>query len=340
MVPLVARARPRLARLIRRAPSHRRSMSTVTPLQRALSFSPSRTLERSATVAFPRQDVYSVVAGVEHYAEFLPWCTHVAVDEASRRVFNDSGDVSFEADLRFQHDKIPGPQTIRHKVMARPGEMVVSKAVSDSPLFTHLSYKWHFEDASPAGAADAASAAGAAGARGGRGGARADVVDGGRDRDDADREDREDRVAGSNSAGEHMRPGATAAAATATATTASAAAATIGAATATAAHRDSHGAPAAADRGSESRGSHSPPHDIANDSDAAQHVQHVQQLTTVRLRLEFDLRSAMHAIAFDVASDVVVERVFSAFIGRIQQQSTQQRIQQQRTQEGANKSTR
>ena len=65
------------------------------------------------------------MAGVEEYAEFLPWCVGARVDESSRRMF-DNGDRMFEADLMFDHDQM-GNHVIRHRVMMKPNEMIAKE---------------------------------------------------------------------------------------------------------------------------------------------------------------------------------------------------------------------
>lgn len=40
-------------------------------------------IRRSALVGFPASQVYAVIADVESYPQFLPWCTHARIDERS-----------------------------------------------------------------------------------------------------------------------------------------------------------------------------------------------------------------------------------------------------------------
>ncbi len=42
---------------------------------------PMKDIRRSALVAFPAPRVYGVIADVESYPLFLPWCTHARIDE-------------------------------------------------------------------------------------------------------------------------------------------------------------------------------------------------------------------------------------------------------------------
>lgn len=107
--------------------------------------SQKRSVQKAVVLPNARGLVYPVVSEVEHYPQFLPWCTDVSIVEETRQHF-ENGDHAFEADIQFEHDKI-GRETIRHQLMMRPNEMIISRA-HGSRLFKSLCYKWHMEEQS------------------------------------------------------------------------------------------------------------------------------------------------------------------------------------------------
>ena len=100
-----------------------------------------QTLERSKQLPYTCDQVYAVVADVEAYKQFLPFCTSSSID--LRR-----GPDSFDATLSLGFLAFSETYTSR-VTLQRP--VIVSAIAADTSLFSHLSMQWRFSDGQPPG---------------------------------------------------------------------------------------------------------------------------------------------------------------------------------------------
>ncbi|KAK4536313.1 hypothetical protein CDCA_CDCA08G2338 [Cyanidium caldarium] len=95
----------------------------------------SRSFREHRLLPFAAQELYHVVADVDRYCEFVPWCT-------SSRVVQRHGERLMEAELgvgfRWFHERYLS------LVRLNPGHSVKATA-SKSQLFEHLVNEWHFQ---------------------------------------------------------------------------------------------------------------------------------------------------------------------------------------------------
>jgi ribosome-associated toxin RatA of RatAB toxin-antitoxin module len=98
-----------------------------------------RDVRRSALLPYPAQQVYGLVADVERYPEFLPWCTEARILSANAdEVTVTLGLASGLARARF---------TTRNRL--EPGRALTMRLV-DGP-FDHLEGRWDFTPVADAG---------------------------------------------------------------------------------------------------------------------------------------------------------------------------------------------
>jgi ribosome-associated toxin RatA of RatAB toxin-antitoxin module len=98
-----------------------------------------RDVRRSALLPYPAQQVYGLVADVERYPEFLPWCTEARILSANGdEVTVTLGLASGLARARF---------TTRNRL--EPGRALTMSLV-DGP-FDHLEGRWDFTPVADAG---------------------------------------------------------------------------------------------------------------------------------------------------------------------------------------------
>jgi ribosome-associated toxin RatA of RatAB toxin-antitoxin module len=103
-------------------------------------------IARSALVPYSPEDMFDMVAAVEHYPAFLPWC-------ASARVLQQHGDgLDAVIDLRFMGVEQQFATRNRHK---RPSRIEIH--LLDGP-FERLHGEWRFEALSAAGESAVATA--------------------------------------------------------------------------------------------------------------------------------------------------------------------------------------
>ncbi|KAK4530138.1 hypothetical protein CCYA_CCYA03G0995 [Cyanidiococcus yangmingshanensis] len=118
----------------RRANSDPLADTTMEPATRATL---SRSFEESKLVPFTTHELYSVVADVERYQEFVPWCT-------GSRVVRRFGERLLEAELKV------GFQLFHEEyislVRLEPGRAVRATATT-SRLFENLVNEWRFRPA-------------------------------------------------------------------------------------------------------------------------------------------------------------------------------------------------
>jgi ribosome-associated toxin RatA of RatAB toxin-antitoxin module len=104
------------------------------PRDRSTQTALSRSFSESKLVPFSAHELYSVVADVERYHEFVPWCT-------SSRVIQRYGERLLEAELKV------GFQLFHEKyislVRLEPDRAVRATATT-SQLFEHLVNEWRF----------------------------------------------------------------------------------------------------------------------------------------------------------------------------------------------------
>lgn len=91
------------------------------------------TVNRSAIVPYDPPDMYALVADIERYHEFLPWCT-------GSRVLEREGDEVL-AELRVGYGKVS--TSFRTRNRNRPGERIEMRLAS-GPFHT-LEGSWTFE---------------------------------------------------------------------------------------------------------------------------------------------------------------------------------------------------
>eukprot|EP00891_Asterochloris_glomerata_P001313 jgi/Astpho2/1313/Aster-06185 len=85
-------------------------------------------------IGYSPQQLYSVVAAVEHYREFVPWCQ-------KSELIKKEEDKYLEAVLEVGFKLFVERYT--SQVFLKPGHQVISK-VYDSTLFDHLDSTWDF----------------------------------------------------------------------------------------------------------------------------------------------------------------------------------------------------
>lgn len=86
-------------------------------------------------IGYSPKQLYDVVAHVQHYKEFVPWCQR-------SHIIRRDGDTFLEAELEVGFRLFVERYT--SEVYLKPGEQVVSK-VFDSTLFDHLDSTWDFK---------------------------------------------------------------------------------------------------------------------------------------------------------------------------------------------------
>lgn len=122
---------------------HRRAVSSFLNLVSPRPVKRSVTLKQ--TLAHPREMVYSVVADVESYTNFIPFCR-------TSRIMQRHADGTFDAKLSlgflaFSEDYVS-------RVRLTPPSAIVASA-SNTPLFERLDTSWRFVDGSVPGTCDA-----------------------------------------------------------------------------------------------------------------------------------------------------------------------------------------
>jgi ribosome-associated toxin RatA of RatAB toxin-antitoxin module len=98
-----------------------------------------RDVRRSALLPYSAQQVYGLVADVERYPEFLPWCTEV-------RILDASGDV-VTVTLGLASGLARAHFTTRNRL--EPGRALTMSLV-DGP-FDHLEGRWDFSPVADVG---------------------------------------------------------------------------------------------------------------------------------------------------------------------------------------------
>lgn len=86
-------------------------------------------------IGYSPKQLYDVVAEVQHYREFVPWCQR-------SHIIRREGDTFLEAELEVGFRLFVERYT--SEVYLKPGEQVISK-VFDSTLFDHLDSTWDFK---------------------------------------------------------------------------------------------------------------------------------------------------------------------------------------------------
>ena len=113
---------------------------------RSFFSSPSRrTVALRQTLAHPREAVYSVVADVGSYSQFLPFCK-------MSRIVKRHGAAEFEAELSLGFLAFSDEYVSRVRLM--PPSAIVASA-SHTPLFEQLITSWRFFDGAVPGTCDA-----------------------------------------------------------------------------------------------------------------------------------------------------------------------------------------
>ena len=93
-------------------------------------------LQRKQCVPYSSEQVYAVVADVERYAEFLPFCS-------ASRICARHGPASFDATLTLGF--LAFCETYTSRVTLEPPRSVTAVA-TDTNLFSHLSTRWRLAD--------------------------------------------------------------------------------------------------------------------------------------------------------------------------------------------------
>ena len=93
-------------------------------------------LQRKQCVPYSSEQVYAVVADVERYAEFLPFCS-------ASRICARHGPGSFDATLALGF--LAFSETYTSRVTLEPPRGVTAVA-TDTTLFSHLSTRWRLTD--------------------------------------------------------------------------------------------------------------------------------------------------------------------------------------------------
>jgi len=97
-----------------------------------------RTFRLQKVVAFPQQTIFGVVAAVEQYAEFLPWCV---ASRVHRRIEIDGSGGLLETEITVGFELVKS--SFRSKVMLQPFQRI--HAVSESNQFIDdLKFAWDF----------------------------------------------------------------------------------------------------------------------------------------------------------------------------------------------------
>ncbi|DBB13860.1 hypothetical protein WJX82_008622 [Trebouxia sp. C0006] len=86
-------------------------------------------------IGYSPKQLYDVVAEVQYYKEFVPWCQR-------SHIMRREGDTFLEAELEVGFRLFVERYT--SEVYLKPGEQVISK-VFDSTLFDHLDSTWDFK---------------------------------------------------------------------------------------------------------------------------------------------------------------------------------------------------
>jgi ribosome-associated toxin RatA of RatAB toxin-antitoxin module len=95
----------------------------------------------SEVAQFSREDLYAVVADVESYTEFVPFCS-------TSSVVSRHGPGSFDAELAI--DFLAFSERYTSRVTAVPPSSVTAIA-TDTALFEHLHSEWRFDEGSAPG---------------------------------------------------------------------------------------------------------------------------------------------------------------------------------------------
>ena len=98
-----------------------------------------RKVERSALVPYSAEDMYALVADVDSYPEFLPWCNDVEVHLRQGNVV--------EATLELHKGKVS--RRFRTRNTMQPMESMRLELVSGP--FRHLTGDWRFQQLGEAG---------------------------------------------------------------------------------------------------------------------------------------------------------------------------------------------
>ena len=93
-----------------------------------------RKVERSALVPYTARQMYDLVADVEAYPEFLPWCSDVVIH-------SDEGGV-VDATMAFERGRLK--KSFRTLARLSDGEAIELELL-DGP-FRHLAGSWQFSD--------------------------------------------------------------------------------------------------------------------------------------------------------------------------------------------------
>ena len=93
-------------------------------------------------VPFRATEMYAVVADIEKYPEFLPFCTGLIVHSKAQ---NDNGTEKLVATMSVGHSAID--ESFTTEVTLRPDDNRIDVAYLDGP-FRYLQNIWTFEDAS------------------------------------------------------------------------------------------------------------------------------------------------------------------------------------------------
>ena len=131
----VANARGKmLLALTRRAPRHRPRLGRS--IFSALGSPPRHDFSIRDEVECTPAQLFAIVADVDRYSEFLPFCT-------SSRVLQRHGSTSFEAKLSLGF--LGFAEEYSSKVTLRPPYSVAAQA-ADSQLFSHMHTEWRLEE--------------------------------------------------------------------------------------------------------------------------------------------------------------------------------------------------
>ncbi|KMZ75342.1 hypothetical protein ZOSMA_116G00680 [Zostera marina] len=100
--------------------------------------------EERVVIGYSPEQVFGVVAGVDLYQDFVPWCQH-------SRVIKRNSDTSFEAELEIGFKFLVESYT-SHVELNKPNS--IKTTVSQSSLFEHLINIWEFNPGPVPGTCD------------------------------------------------------------------------------------------------------------------------------------------------------------------------------------------
>ena len=116
---------------------HARAAAALSRRAHRSFFTPTlHALQRKQCVPYSSEQVYAVVADVERYSEFLPFCS-------ASRICARHGPDSFDATLALGF--LAFSETYTSRVTLEPPRSVTAVA-TDTNLFSHLSTRWRLRD--------------------------------------------------------------------------------------------------------------------------------------------------------------------------------------------------